>query len=78
MFPSGEAAHHQAGHWEEGHQVARDEHGPGSPGVVGEQDSNTGHQVEVTNHNLKIKQHFYQNICYISGKKCLLSVLWQT
>ena len=36
MFASGEAAQHNAGEGEEGHQVARQDHGPGSPGVVGE------------------------------------------
>ena len=49
MFPSEKTSQGEAGDGEEGHQVAGEDHEPGPPGVVGEEDSHTGHQVEVTN-----------------------------
>ena len=75
MFAGGEAAQHNAGEGEEGYQVARQDHGPGSPGVVGEKDSNTGHQVEVTNHNL-VKKHISLEISVTFPVKSVYTVLF--
>ena len=52
MFPSGETAQSNAAHGEQRDELAGEEHGPGSPGVVRQQDQHAGHQVEVANHSL--------------------------
>ena len=49
MFPCGETAYSNAGDGQERDEVASEEHGPGSPRVVRQQDQYTGHQVEVSN-----------------------------
>ena len=53
MFSCEESAQGDAGHREEGDEVAGDDHQPGPPGVVGEEHQDAGHQVQVTHHHLQ-------------------------
>ena len=53
MFPCSETAYSNAGDGQERDEVASEEHGPGSPRVVRQQDQYTGHQVEVSNYSLQ-------------------------
>ena len=53
MFACEESAQGDAGHREEGDEVAGEDHQPGPPGVVGEEHQDAGHQVQVTHHHLQ-------------------------
>ena len=75
MFPSGETSQSDAGDGEERDELAGEDHGPGSPGVVRQQDQHAGRQVEIANHSLAILNKrkdlfYYFRSLYTKKKHC--------